>query len=185
MFARRGCTTDELGMPESLDEILDGLPVRTHHTYKLKFTKKRKELFEAIHKHSITLGMNPLKYFTSSNFKVDNQKEAPHKENTDLFASLQQHGVIDFQVIPDQTGTSFTVRLVMNVQQGYQTINEQELCFLINQQVRQCKVTRKYPSPSGTGFPIDVSRDISQQQHGEVSYGEKNLVIEIYSLSQY
>lgn len=101
MFARRGSTSDELGMPEPLDEILEDLPIRSHHAYKLKFSKQRKELYDAIHKHSISLGMNPLNYFLSKDFKVieshknDKKAELSRVVKASLLTYLKEYSVLD------------------------------------------------------------------------------------------
>lgn len=60
MFNRRGSTNDDLGMPEEINEIFNGEPVRTHHRYLLKFSVSREELYNTIYKYTITRQMSPV-----------------------------------------------------------------------------------------------------------------------------
>ena len=41
MFNRRGSTDDELGLPEAINESVNGHPIRTGSSYLLKFTSTR------------------------------------------------------------------------------------------------------------------------------------------------
>lgn len=59
MFNRRGSSSDDLGMPEPINELEDGRPLRTHNKYYVKFTNNREEAFKTIHKQQIHI-TNPL-----------------------------------------------------------------------------------------------------------------------------
>ena len=67
-------------MPEPLDEMVDGEPIRTHHKYWVKFTSKREETFKTIWKYSMKI-KNPLLTFTAEDFTYHNalaNKELSH-----------------------------------------------------------------------------------------------------------
>lgn len=70
MFNRRGSSNDDLGMPEGVNECFNGLPVRTHHRYMVKFAVRREELYNVIYKYTITRAMSPIQYYQSLDFEV-------------------------------------------------------------------------------------------------------------------
>lgn len=51
MFNRRGTTQDDLGLGEAMSDTdsSSNQPIKTHHTYWLKFTRNREEAFNAIY----------------------------------------------------------------------------------------------------------------------------------------
>jgi hypothetical protein len=75
MFNRRGSTNDDLGMPEGISEFYNGLPVRTHHKYYLKFSTSREEIYNVMYRYAITRNQNPLQYFHSLDFTVLNDSK--------------------------------------------------------------------------------------------------------------
>jgi hypothetical protein len=59
MFNRRGTTHDNLGMPEGMNELFNGEPIKTFHRYYLKFTSSRGELYDTIFRMTSKI-MNPI-----------------------------------------------------------------------------------------------------------------------------
>jgi hypothetical protein len=62
MFNRRISQSDDLGMPENLNEYALGNPLKTQHKYLLKFANGRKELFNTIYRKQAELRA-PLQFF--------------------------------------------------------------------------------------------------------------------------
>lgn len=108
-------------MPEAINEYYNGMPIKTHHRYFVKFTRDREALFNTIARYQ-TLATNPLQLYYSGSLEPHKPPVVPHsilvrqqltKSRRELAIFLHSMSVIDWQLLPDHNFSSVLLRLLV------------------------------------------------------------------------